>query len=579
MKTIRIISFTKEGVELSFTIKQALEHYTVELFAKESFKSNGLKTANSAKEWAQRYFDNSDALIFIGASGIAVRSIAQLLQSKTSDPAVLVIDEKGQFVIPLVSGHLGGAVDLADEISQVLGACAVQTTASDVRNMTAVDVWARKKDFYIENPKQIVDITSAQLRQNDIGVVVSEREIETPFTKTLYIRPKNLVLGIGCKKGVSFEALKDFVVASLKEHGLSPHSVSLIASIDLKAEEDALKKLQAYFNCPFKCFTAEKLSKEHRHISKSDFVKSYIGLDCVCEQAALYAAGPSSELIVSKQASPALATLAVAKIPAQNLRSEYAQALSEQGAWLALVGIGPGSKLDMTMRAIQSLEQADVIIGYKRYIDLIRGDFSYKELIASNMKSEIDRCKNALELAQHKRVALISSGDAGIYGMSSLVYELKDKYPEYKEVSILSVSGVTAGIAAANLLGSPLSNDFACVSLSDLLTPWQIIAERLTSLAKADIPIVLYNPRSKGRPDLLEKALKIINDNRENKAMYIGHVKNASRDNEEIRITSYKDFDCSQVDMFSTVIVSASHTLLIENKLVSARGYSQKKEF
>ncbi len=576
---IKVIAFTQKGVELAKRVQAVLEDASVELFAHERFSSDNVLSIDSAKSFTQRYFDLSDALIFIGAAGIAVRSIAPYLVSKTSDPAVLVMDEAGSFIIPILSGHLGGSTKLADKLSDAIGACAVQTTASEVRGIQAVDSWAKEHQMHIDNPEEIVSVSSARLDGKEVGVAVTERLMPAPFKKTLFLRPKNLVLGLGCKKGADPKMVRDFILESLEDEGLSLNSVFALASIDIKATEPALIEFCEEFGLEFKTYSKNELNTVKNYVSKSDFVKSTVGVDCVCEKSALLAAGPTSELLVSKLVKSSLATLAIAHLPAQSLESDFSKEELGHKNWLALVGIGPGSFLDMTRRAYETLNQADYIIAYKRYIDLIKDEFPQARYINSFMKKEIERCKEALELSKDAKVALISSGDVGIYGMSALVYELMDSYPEYKDARVIAVSGVTAASASANLLGAPLSNDFACISLSNLLTPWEDITKRLTFCAKADIPIVLYNPRSKGRPDLLDQALKIIADVRDGSDFYIGLVKNASREGELVKVSKYTDFKSNEVDMLSCLIIASSQTVMMQNYLVTPRGYRKKDEF
>ncbi|MDO5043899.1 MAG: precorrin-3B C(17)-methyltransferase [Coriobacteriia bacterium] len=570
MKHYAVYYFTDEGKKLAHKLKDSFQNAHIHLADKNRYPR--------VSQWTMEHFHSSDALIFIGACGIAVRSIAPYIEDKSTDPAVLVIDEKARFVIPILSGHLGGAAALADELAPVLGAEAVQTTASEVRGIQAVDSWAKAHKMHIENPEEIVSVSSTKLKGARVGLVVSERDIKTPFEKTLYLRPQNLLVGIGAKAGIDFEVLKDFVLKCFDTHELSTKSIAQIASIDKKSNERALIELAHYFKVPFVTYSEQELSQVNSHVSHSQFVKDTVGVDCVCEQAALYAAGKDACLLLEKQVLPGIATLALAKTAEYVELHPYMSKLEEKDAWLEVVGIGPGGRLDMSQRAYETLQASQVILGYKRYIDLIRQDFPDKECIASPMKSEIDRAKEALRLARTKRVALISSGDAGVYGMASLVYELVDRYDEFKGIPVGVVAGITAALSAAAVLGAPLSNDFATISLSDLLTPRKLIEARLKSLAQADIPLVIYNPRSKGRPHILDEALEILRSYKEPDTL-IAWVKNAGRAGQESEITTLDAFKSEAIDMLTTIIVGSSQTRLMDSRLVTPRGYAQKEEF
>jgi precorrin-3B C17-methyltransferase len=238
-----------------------------------------------------------------------------------------------------------------------------------------------------------------------------------------------------------------------------------------------------------------------------------------------------------------------------------------------VVGIGPGSPEQMTIQAKQALEEADIIAGYGTYINLVRPLFPDKEYLQNGMTGEVKRCELALEQAQAgKTVAMISSGDSGIYGMAGLVLELA----KGMDIDVVTVPGITAASSGAALLGAPLMHDFAVISLSDRLTEWTLIEKRLHAAASADFNIVLYNPRSKGRPDHIAKAREIFLQYK-NAATPVGIVKNIGRDGESTSITTLGEFDIEQVDMFSTVFVGNSQTYIDGNKIVTPRGYLEKQ--
>lgn len=240
------------------------------------------------------------------------------------------------------------------------------------------------------------------------------------------------------------------------------------------------------------------------------------------------------------------------------------------------VGIGPGSDSEITPKALGFLREADVIVGYGVYVELIKHLLDGKEIISTPMKKEVDRCKTAIELAlQGRTVAVISSGDAGVYGMAGLIYELMEVMGV--DVPVETAAGITAATSAGAILGAPLSNDFAVISLSDLLTPWSVIEKRVRLAAQADFVMSIYNPSSVKRADYLEKICNMVLE-------YLspdtpcGYVRNISRKGEEFCILTLQALAKARVDMFTTVIIGNSATRIINGRLVTKRGYLSKQE-
>jgi len=233
-----------------------------------------------------------------------------------------------------------------------------------------------------------------------------------------------------------------------------------------------------------------------------------------------------------------------------------------------VVGLGPGAETLMTAEAQAALQEADVIVGYTTYMKLIAPFLTGKETVASGMKKEVDRARLALEIAASgKKVAVVSSGDPGVYGMAGPVLELA---PEGLEIRV--IPGITAANAAAAVLGAPLMHDFAVISLSDLLTPWETIERRLAAAAAADFVIILYNPRSRGRKGHLLAAKDIILANRP-QPVVTGLVKNCGREGEAVTITTLAELNPEDVDMFTTVVIGNSRTKVVRGKMVTPRGY------
>ena len=237
---------------------------------------------------------------------------------------------------------------------------------------------------------------------------------------------------------------------------------------------------------------------------------------------------------------------------------------------LYVIGIGPGEYEQMTLKAIHAMEKSEVIIGYTVYVDLVKEHFPGKEFLTTPMKKEVDRCVMAFEEAKKgKVVSMICSGDAGVYGMSGLMYEVGVNYPE---VELEIIPGVTAATGGAAVLGAPLIHDFCLISLSDLLTPWEKIEARLLAAAEADFVVCLYNPSSRKRSDYLQKACDLMMQYKSPETV-CGIVSSIGRDGEHYEVMDLKTLRDTKVDMFTTVWVGNSQTKEINGKMVTPRGY------
>lgn len=545
-------------------------------------------------------------LIFIMATGIVVRTIAPFLKDKKTDPAVVVIDEKGKYVISLLSGHLGGANELAREIAGFFEAEAVITTGSDVNNLTPIDVWAQKFELVIEGWDIMPHVATRYINNGALRIY---SEIDIPFPdeflkvgeprfadvlitnkkdiyltvpgchgdscrvkEQLYLRPKNLVIGIGCNSGTSVEEIEDTVKKVCHEHNLSFLSVYSIATIDIKGNEQGLRTFAERHNLKLITFSADELNTVEG-VQRSDTVFNATGAYGVAEPAALLASG-ASELLVPKQKIGNV-TVAIAEIIARKLgRSNK----------LYIIGTGPGGIEHITPYAREAIRKSNLIIGYSTYLELIEELIKDKEVISTGMTQEIERATLAVELAlSGKTVSVISGGDPGIYGMAGLVLEMLKKETEKKQQHIIETSpiqievipGISALNACAARLGAPLMHDFAVISLSDRLTDWKTIQQRLELAARGDFVIVLYNPRSKGRPDHMGMARDIILRYRTPDTP-VGIVKSAMRDKESIIISTLRDMPLEQIDMQTTVIIGNSSTFTWNNWIITPRGYEKK---
>lgn len=303
---ISVISFTDSGKKVTDDLKTYLKHHEVALYHKQ-----GKEGVKDLKEWTKQQFEERNAIVFIGACGIAVRLIAPFLKDKLQDSPVICIDEIGRFVIPLLSGHMGGANDLAREIAVQIGAIPIITTATDIQETFAIDIFAKKNHLTIQNKEGIAKITSKVLQNERVDIVISP-ECTQLTQGILRLKPKEYIIGIGCRKGKEYQQIEAFITKWLRNLKLESSDILEVVSIDLKKEEEGIRRWCNSHTIPFRTFTKEALEKVEGVFSSSQFVKAQLGIDNVCERAAMLAAGKEGELILSKQAEKGM-TLAIAK--------------------------------------------------------------------------------------------------------------------------------------------------------------------------------------------------------------------------------------------------------------------------
>lgn len=237
---------------------------------------------------------------------------------------------------------------------------------------------------------------------------------------------------------------------------------------------------------------------------------------------------------------------------------------------LYVVGIGPGGKENMTFKAVEAIKNSDAVVGYTPYIEYLGDWVDGKEVFSTGMRGEIERCKKAVELLKEgKTTSIVSTGDAGLYGMAGPIMELTNG------LNVEVIPGVTAAFSAAAELGSPIMHDYASISLSDLMTPWEVILKRMDKAAEADFVITLYNPRSKGRPDHLEEALKLVSKYRNNDTP-VGIVRDSGRPGTKVKVTTLGEIDYEEIDMLTVLIIGNSNTYIKNNRIITPRGYNIK---
>jgi cobalt-precorrin 5A hydrolase / precorrin-3B C17-methyltransferase len=559
--------------------------------------SGGDVSYDKATAHLGQVFQQGRSIIGLCASGILIRALAPHLGDKRAEPPVIAVAEDGSSVVPLLGGH-HGANALAKEIAAVTGGHAAITTAGDVRFGASLD--EPEPGFILANPQDMKTATAALLSGAPLSVRYSRESRNpqmpadlanvtivpwTPFfdgvtlevtehiasggAKHLVYHPRTLAVGIGCERGTSADEVRTLINDTLAAHNLAGQSIATFASIDLKEDEPALNMLH-----PVTYFTADDLNEQAPKLKNpSDYVKSEVGTPSVAEASALAAASPQSELIVPKTKGKR-ATIAIARSP-----SPILQPAGRQRGHVSIVGIGPGGTGTRSPNASEALSRATDWVGYGLYLDLAADLLDGQMEHRFPLGDEEARCRAAIELAkQGKRVALICSGDAGIYAMAALVYELLDREP--CRVAVEVHPGISAFQAASAAAGAVIGHDFCCISLSDLLTPWEVIEKRLKAAAEGDFVISFYNPRSLKRRDQIENAFAILKPHRKPDTPVI-IASNLGRSDENVRIRSFSEFDASEVDMLTLVMVGSSQSKTFKrgdgkSYAYTPRGYAKK---
>jgi cobalt-precorrin 5A hydrolase/precorrin-3B C17-methyltransferase len=516
-----------------------------------------------------------DAFVLVCATGVAVRAIGPVLSAKTTDPAVVCVDDGGRWVIALTGGHAGGANDLAREVAGLLGAEAIVTTATDGAALGGLDTlpgFRASGDIagvtrqWLDGSPPLVTadpaLTGWPLPPQLLGEGVGPHRVRitdgvvTSRASEVVLRPPCLVVGIGASSGADPDGLERLVADTLAASGLHPHAVGLVATLDRKTGEAAIVRLAQTHGVALCGLPAAALAGVAVP-NPSPVVRAAVGTGSVAEAAALLAAGSSARLVVEKRRAPD-ATVAVAR-------------RARPAGHLAVVGVGPGDLRHRTPAATSAIRQADIVVGYGPYLDLVvDATSSRQQLLRSPIGAETDRCNHALALAAGgHQVALVCSGDAGVYAMASLVCELA---PGHGDPPITVIPGVTAALAAAAVLGAPLGHDHASVSLSDLLTEWEVVAARIRAVASADLVVSFYNPRSRRRTTQLVEALALLGAHRSAQTP-AAILTDVGRPGQRVVRTTLGELDPAAVDMHSLVIVGSSATRWIGGRMVTPRGY------
>ena len=570
------VIFSRSSAELGVRIAAAVDGQAIEASAQ-----NLIPAMQSA-------FAERRAIVAVAATAIIIRALASKLGSKFTDPPVICVSRDGAHVIPLLGLHHGGS-HLADRIAAALNVPAVHSNGT--AQIGSIPIYDPGHGFVMGNvdnyqsfalslmsgEKVHIDGDAPWLnalpRSEDarLKVTVTEKLL-LGSDEHLIFHPSTLAVGVGCERGTSPLEVEDLIATTLALHGLAEASVACHASIELKADEPAISNLKEV-----RFFTIDELNaQEARLLTPSEAVRAEVGVAGVAEAAALAAAGPRSELIVAKTKSQH-ATCAVARAA-----SPIIDMRGRQRGTLYVIGIGPGGRDFRSPEASLALWRCSEWVGYGLYLDLV-SDLKQADQTEHRfpLGAEEDRVRHAIALAkQGKRVALICSGDAGIYAMAALVYEVIDLEPCRIDVNV--IPGISAFQAAAAKAGAMIGHDFCCISLSDLLTPWEVIEKRLKAAAEGDFVVSFYNPRSMKRRDQLERAFAILSQHRQPDTPVV-IASNLGRLEEKVRIVRFADFNPDEVDMLTLVMVGSSQSKSFvrgdgRTYAYTPRGYARKRD-
>lgn len=585
---IALIAATKAGRAAAERLAQALN-------------ASGEQTARvydgPVKAAITQAWEEADALVCFLAVGATVRLFAPLCYDKQTDPPVISVNEGLQWVVPVLGGHnhtgFGGGNALAEQVATILGATPVITTASDSIGLANLDhlpidpdhdhrastmrhlidghrlsVWAEyPADLALLpdlGPMHVVD-DPADLTVP--GVMVTLRT-DIPIADGItVVRPPRLVVGVGTSRNCPPEELATLVDTVLAKAHLHPLGVRAIASVDAKANEPAVLALAEAWGLPLNFFPAAELAAIPVP-NPSDHPLEAVGTPSVAEAAACCAS--KGVLLVEKTVSTPttdgapMATAAVATDPVDGR------------GHLLLLGMGPGNPDLVPPATRDALGTAQVVIGLDQYLDRCRQWIAPNaDIRPSGLGNETGRADDAVATAREgKVVALISGGDIGTFAMASPALEALG---DADDIDVTVLPGITASLTASSILGAPLGHDHCNISLSNLMTPWEVIQKRVEAAAQGDFVICLYNPRSKGRDWQLDWVKDTLLAHRP-PTTPVGLVTDASRPTQKVVRTTLAEFDTDLVDMLTMVIIGSSNTEWMGPRMVTPRGYSDKYE-
>ncbi len=602
-----------KGIAIGFsdTSQEILKRLKKTEFINEIYvASSSLKTLKKdnnilsikPKSILREKWDKLDLIIFIGSVGASIRLISPLLTSKDKDPGVVVIDKKGSKIVPIIGAHQSNIQNIAFQICNLFGGEIIETNNSIDQNYLNIDSfgnqWGWKRSGDIKDWSKLVikqsnnkEIFCSQLSGNNLwkksaaGNTIkhlSDKDYEkkkSSFHISVFGNHKNtwhpptLWIGLGCERNTSKELIEDSLQNFLTANNLSPLSIAGFATVDLKKDEQAILEISKEKNLPIKFFTSQELSTINTP-NPSNVVLNEIGTPSVAEASCILAAGQGSKLLkekkIFKSTDSSKSTFGAVTIAVCESKNQYSPLTGE----IHVVGSGPGDISYLTNDARKALSKCSIWIGYKMYLDLIK-PLKRKDqvMIESNLTEEKERCEKAIKLAEEgMKVALISSGDAGFYGMAGLLLELIQKVNKDFRPSFEIHPGISSMQLAAALGGAPLMNDFCSISLSDKLTPWESIEKRIAGALLGDFVIAIFNPQSLERNWQLKRAIELCLGYRPgNTPVLIG--RQVGRENQSKSFFSLDSMPFQDIDMLSIIIIGNSKTTLVDEIFLTPRGY------
>ena len=562
-------------------------------------KSKDLRQSTPV-DFLKDYWQKNNKLIFIGSVGAVVRLISPFVKSKEYDPAVIVMDSKAKNVVSLLGGHSSGGDLLSIELASNLNASAIFTADSFSEKRISLDCfgegWGWKRGGDLSDWRKLM-ISQSKEEQNNVFQskgsklwqslkacsnysFVEEKDEISSENIDLYIgkesrnicswHPPSIIIGIGCVRNTDEKMIQRAIKESFYKNDLSLLSIAGIATIDKKNDEIGLLNLSKRNEWPIYFFTAFELSQV-KVPNPSNVVIKEMGTASVAEAAAILRGKDGGRLIQEKQIYSSrkdeFGGVTIALV-------ELEKPLAPHKGELHLVGSGPGELEMLTSDSRRALTRCVAWLGYTPYLNYLDSIRRHDQVrIDSQLTFEKDRCKQALDLAKEGvRIALISSGDSGIYGMAGLALELWLDESAQSRPLFQVHPGISSFQMAAAKLGAPFMNDFCSISLSDLLTPWEKIEKRIISAAKGDFVIAIFNPRSMKRDWQLKKAFDLLLEFRK-PSTPVAIARQLGRPQENIELYTLESLPFDRVDMLTILVVGNSQSFVKNNKFLTPRGY------
>lgn len=538
-------------------------------------------------ETLRELFATETPIIAICAAGILIRTLAPLLSDKRAEPPVLAVAEDGSAVVPLLGG-LHGVNDLAREIAKALGVEPAITTTGDIRFRTAL--LSPPQGYYLANPEDAKTFISnllagAKVRIEGAANWLSESNLPIAPDAKLMIRitekaiaatpdclvyhPKIATFALAQLSNIDPEIAIVFVQQALGKSGLARDSIAGFFALKHEMGNPALEAIAHFFQAPIRFFNLSELVE----FDSAKLIQYNANFDVTAAQIALTAAGKNSQLVEYDRANQLSCAIALAPEPLD------VSAIGVSRGQLAIVGTGPGGAAWMSPEVKEILREATDWVGYKFYLDLAGTLREGQKRHDSDNREELDRARFALDLAASgKSVAVVSSGDPGIFAMAAAVFEAIefDGKPEWDGIDIRVAPGISAMQAAAAAIGAPLGHDFCVISLSDILKPWEVIEGRISAAATADLVIAFYNPISKQRTWQLSRAIEILLQVRSVETPVI-LGRNLGRIGQSVRVCTLGEFQPEDADMRTLVIVGSSQTRIIPRQYGDVWVYTPRR--